>query len=956
MKTVTARKATLAVVLLCVWMVVGAGCGARRSRQLTQEGDIYFRLGKFREAASAYRKALDSDRTNARAKLGEARCAWAEKQAEEAVAAYREAIALDPGMEAAYSEAAQILLKSGDPQGAEDFARQYEGVNARAGGLLRSYVLRETGRLEEAIEVLGGLRERFAESVEVRVALASVYLAAKQPEKAEEELRTILKVIDATSLPAQMALIEVYQEQGRLSEMIEQLRKLAEQNPEAHGLKLALARSLLDAGQIEEAESIARPILKEMPDSGWANYIVGACLLEKKSYVEAAQCLQTAAAALPQEEVIRRKLAEAESGGAVQEEARPTRVEPPLPAAEEGWQTLWQMAALGELISERARFLAEGGKNLQETLALAAVFTRNYALAEELAAGLPAKSPVREYVALLKHADFSAMVKFLDEWQETEADRRILQVNARGYAYALAGMRAQALRIFTECLETWPGHGVAAYNTAAMYRSARMPEFAASCLQKLIAMHPTNSEAREMLFALLLEANRIGDAQLLAESSYALFGERRESILNVAQVYLETGRDDLAVQVLEQSARKRPEDGAVQLALVWARLRSGDIGAAEHTLAEENLVSTMGDTARSAAAFCAAGRGDWGRTADVAGQIQPDSLTLATRFLTAAAYLKMNRPDQAAVVLMQGDGKPVHPEKSRVLLKALGKSVELGVPEAASAEALAANPSALGDYAYGIACQEARLFSDAVRLFSSVDAAVGGQCHVMTLLMHNMARAINMKDRAEQAKQYTVKYADMAEAWMGLAEVNRAMEDAAGERAALDRAVEVSPKHLGAWQQRAQFFDRRQDLAEAVKCYRQLAELDPGNPIVKNNLAYYLLLTKGDAGEALQLAQAAYDAVSKDQGAAWAVPHVLHTLGLAELRAGEIERGKKNLTIALENRPGDPTVLLDFGQLLIVMGRKEDGIRQVEVALRYADLLGLDFPRRAEAEAILKGP
>jgi len=52
-------------------------------------------------------------------------------------------------------------------------------------------------------------------------------------------------------------------------------------------------------------------------------------------------------------------------------------------------------------------------------------------------------------------------------------------------------------------------------------------------------------------------------------------------------------------------------------------------------------------------------------------------------------------------------------------------------------------------------------------------------------------------------------------------------------------------------------------------------------------------------------------------------------------------------------RPGDPTLLLDFGALLIEKGEKEAGQRHIRLAIEYANRLGLDFPRKAEAESLV---
>ncbi len=95
-------------------------------------------------------------------------------------------------------------------------------------------------------------------------------------------------------------------------------------------------------------------------------------------------------------------------------------------------------------------------------------------------------------------------------------------------------------------------------------------------------------------------------------------------------------------------------------------------------------------------------------------------------------------------------------------------------------------------------------------------------------------------------------------------------------------------------------------------------------------------------------------------GAPWAAeklprdPHVLHTLGVAQLRSGELEQSEVNLTNALQFRPGDPTLLLDYGQLLIKKGDTEAGRRQILSALNSARILSVEFEREAEAQQILE--
>jgi len=120
----------------------------------------------------------------------------------------------------------------------------------------------------------------------------------------------------------------------------------------------------------------------------------------------------------------------------------------------------------------------------------------------------------------------------------------------------------------------------------------------------------------------------------------------------------------------------------------------------------------------------------------------------------------------------------------------------------------------------------------------------------------------------------------------------------------------------------------------------------PDNPAASNNLSYLLLMTDGDLAEALKYAEAAVEDLPNDAS-------VRHTLGVCQLRTGDYENSRRNLGMALELRPGDPTLMLDFGLLLDAEGEKARAAQHLALALTYADQFKLDFPRRAEAEAYL---
>ncbi len=176
-------------------------------------------------------------------------------------------------------------------------------------------------------------------------------------------------------------------------------------------------------------------MLQEQPDSGWVNYLAGACLVEKAQYAEAVPYLEKASSALPNDVAVARKLAFARSDGRIESEraapGKPGRIAARLPRPsrvdEADWRALWRQAALNRLLQDRDVFLAKDEPDLRETLVLAAVFTHDRLLAEELAEGLPEDSPLHGYLSALTERNPEAIRDHMQQWQEEDDDRRLLR-------------------------------------------------------------------------------------------------------------------------------------------------------------------------------------------------------------------------------------------------------------------------------------------------------------------------------------------------------------------------------------------------------------------------------------------------------------------------------------------------------------------------------------------------
>jgi Flp pilus assembly protein TadD len=191
-------------------------------------------------------------------------------------------------------------------------------------------------------------------------------------------------------------------------------------------------------------------------------------------------------------------------------------------------------------------------------------------------------------------------------------------------------------------------------------------------------------------------------------------------------------------------------------------------------------------------------------------------------------------------------------------------------------------------------------------------------------------------------------YEDDAAVWLSYANYHESNEADAAQREALERAAELASDNPIVWLMMGRFEEQQDDMAAAGDAYARLLELRPGDPVASNNRAYCLLVTDGSAEEALELANEATEFLPNN-------PHLLHTLGVAQMRVGDLDAAGENLGKALVQRPGDPTMLLDVGQLLIKRGERDRGLRHVQEALTLSEFLGVDFPRSAEARQIIEG-
>jgi len=948
----------IVALVLCVCLCL-TGCGERRSRQFTAIGDTQLRLGHADRARDAYEKALSANPKNLEAYLGLARAHRLSGDDAAALAAYEKARGIDPASAAANVEAVDVLLKNNRMDEARALATTYADHDPERGGLLLAQLEVRAGDSDAALARLEALREKFATSSLVRVALAKLYTALERYADAENELDVVLNSIDPDSLTAHMARVDVFARQGKVNDMLAELESFSKRNPDNVTVQLAYARALLMAGRVDDAEAVVKPIVEARPDNGWANFVLGECLLKKGAFDEAIVCLQAARQSLPEEKAVqdllqsaltRSKPATETAPVTAEGEAGSVRATTPVAAEKDDWRTLWREARLRELLDTIQRQSSEDPE-ISEFQVAAALLLNRTEQAKTLGESLPETSPVRKALRLLEEGKSEPLFDFLETWTEDNPIRADLRDNLTAYSYALAGRRAAAIRVLAQALSERPEYLLPLLHSAVIYGQAAMPEFQTAALRRMASLCPSNLDAQVALCETLWRTDQPEEALTQAQALFAVFPENPEVLRILGKAYREVNDLDAAAQALNRALEKAPNDPGIALQLAEIEIVRGDIQRAKGLLADK----TYEGPAKDAADFLHAVVGMKGNTPDEVIAIWQqgrggERIPLALRYVCAAAYV-VKRDTANAITTLQpaSEASGRTSERTAVARYALGdQTVNLPKEQSDWARRVADDPEALADFLFAYGLVEGRLEPLAQPILGKLEERVGQSAVLNTLAVRVLSARQSAGDALQRMKAYAEQHRDDPAVWLALAGVARKKNDGAAEADALQKALALAPEAAEVWAALANLYDRQQDYANAAEANRKLLSLLPDRPDIQNNFAYSLLQSGGDVQEALKLATAAAERLKAN-------PYVLHTLGLAYRKAGRFSEAQERLAAALELRPGDPTLLYEYGRTLMDMNKRREGLQHIELAVLHARQLNAAFPALEEAEALLQG-
>ncbi|HUL72425.1 MAG TPA: tetratricopeptide repeat protein [Vicinamibacterales bacterium] len=140
------------------------------------------------------------------------------------------------------------------------------------------------------------------------------------------------------------------------------------------------------------------------------------------------------------------------------------------------------------------------------------------------------------------------------------------------------------------------------------------------------------------------------------------------------------------------------------------------------------------------------------------------------------------------------------------------------------------------------------------------------------------------------------------------------------------KVVERTPNSISANTLLGMLYDAQQQTAEAEKQYQKVLTLNPRAPVAANNLAWIYVASNRNLDEALQLAQTALQGLPDE-------PHVTDTLGWIYYRKDMAQQAVPYLESSVQKNPGDPAGYYHLGMAYVRAGDLEKGRKSLQRAL-----------------------
>lgn len=422
---------------------------------------------------------------------------------------------------------------------------------------------------------------------------------------------------------------------------------------------------------------------------------------------------------------------------------------------------------------------------------------------------------------------------------------------------------ARAAILFRQLADLEPGSTEALAMLALEYLSADDPEKALGVFEEILKNDPKNETTRTQVLLMQIQLNRYRDA-IGTLSGFTAQGNREEKLrLTLGELYIKTRQYDMAKATLGELVRNNPGFIPAWLLLLDVSVQSGKGG-----IFRDDLDRFYG-------------------TKEISVKLKSElSNIFLVRSLRDSLYT-------APADLMVSEMRRLYPRSGEVHLLSGRAEIQKKKP------------------------LQAEVYLRKAMLFSPSDVDVREELVNALMMQKNYSLARTELSRAIKRMPAMKRRLTVLEGQLSY------RSGAIGKAAALLEKTlrwrEITKEKwlfLQAAGTLAFCYDQLGMSVKSIRLYERILEVDPGNHLMMNNLAYILALEGKELGRAMELSL-------KVTRAEPANPGYLDTLGWIYFRLGEYAKAREILEKAYSLDPEEPEILEHLGSAYEKLGNAE---------------------------------
>jgi predicted Zn-dependent protease len=599
------KRALLVVAALAVSLALGADTDLGESRKVFLAARSAIADGRYQEALELYRKVLQKLPADPVVHLEYAQLLRDLNVSDEATREAREAVRLDPNLAEARRLLGALELAAAEknpsrlPEAIEQLsAAQRLSPNDIATSVSLARALLAADRSAEAAAILDDLPELGNQPMIQRLT-AEAKARSGQYREAEALYRALAQA-DPGDREVAAALIDLYEEQDKMDEALDVLRKLEHRDPENSAIPERIVLDLARAGRFAEAEDKARELMARRPENRGARRLLATVLFERGSLEEGEKVLRVLVEADPDDALTRRTLASElvrerrfDEGRAMYEEMSrragndPRRADTKRAAAIElGFiafmQKNWAEARriLKPLAVEGATVHPRAARILLATDRDSETFAAGLADAKALAAADP------------DDPEWAANVA---EFQDRTGDRKAAEASlaalaasgdldsilAAADAYGRLKRYDEAVRVARVAVAKAPENTEAQFRLASSLERGGNPAEAEKVFLEILVVRPNDSPTQNYLGYMWADQNvKLERARDLLEKAVSREPRNAAYLDSLGWVYFRLGNLSAAEKNLREAQRREPGDPTIVEHLGDLEMKQGDMAGA----------------------------------------------------------------------------------------------------------------------------------------------------------------------------------------------------------------------------------------------------------------------------------------------------------------------------------------------------------------------------------------